>query len=97
MFYRKSVYAKWAQQDRLRWARDSNELKSARILLEEACAAGQGGESLYGVEPIELPELDGFTAVAFALPEIIRQWGGRIRELALDSTCTSVSRLSNIL
>ncbi|KAJ7820238.1 hypothetical protein B0H14DRAFT_2175462, partial [Mycena olivaceomarginata] len=36
-------------------------------------------------EAIPLPEVDGFSAVSFVLPQPIRKWGGRIRELALDS------------
>ncbi|RDX40007.1 hypothetical protein OH76DRAFT_1366849 [Lentinus brumalis] len=84
LFERKSVYAKWAQQDRLRWKRDDDELKSARILLDEAKAGGSHAE-LYTVEAVDLPEVEGFTALAFALPNILRKWGGRIREIALDS------------
>lgn len=39
------------------------------------------------VQPIPLHEEPGFTALAFSLPQILRQWGGRIREIALDSAC----------
>ena len=85
-FSRKAVYARWAQQDRLKWKRDDDEVKSAQILLEEA-RAGHAGNGMYSVAPVKLPEEDGFQGIAFALPEVIRKWGGRIRELALDSAC----------
>lgn len=82
-FSRAAVYARWAAQDRKNWKRDDDEVKSASLLIAEA----ESLSSLYTVAPIELPTEDGFTAVAFALPELLRQWGGRIREIALDSTC----------
>ncbi|KAJ7348504.1 hypothetical protein DFH08DRAFT_633394, partial [Mycena albidolilacea] len=37
------------------------------------------------VEPIPLAPEHGFTAIAFALPKLLREVGGRIRELSLDS------------
>jgi hypothetical protein len=55
------------------------------MLIDEA---EKNTSSLYSVESIPLHEEEGFTALAFSLPEIILQWGGRIREIALDSTCT---------
>lgn len=42
---------------------------------------------LYTIEPIPLHEEEGLTAIAFALPEILRKFGGRVHELSLDSTC----------
>ena len=32
----------------------------------------------------------GFSAIAFSLPEIIRKWDSKIREVALDSACVSL-------
>lgn len=60
-------------------------MKSARILLEEFRKSSKPG--LYTVEPIQLAEEPGVSALAFALPDLLRQFGGRIRELALDSAC----------
>lgn len=82
-FSRAAVYARWAAQDRKNWKRDDDEVNSVSLLIAEA----EGLSSLYTVAPIELPTEEGFTAVAFALPELLRQWAGRIREIALDSTC----------
>jgi hypothetical protein len=39
------------------------------------------------VESIPLHEEAVFTALAFALPGILQQWGGHIQEIALDSAC----------
>lgn len=66
------------------------------MLLEEHRGdrtSGQSGGSFSGlssymvVEPIPIMEETGVTAIAFILPEILRQWGGRIREIQLDSAC----------
>lgn len=60
-----------------------NEVKSAQILLEEA----QAKPGLYTVEPIPLVPEAGVSALAFCLPGLLRQFGGRVREVALDSAC----------
>ena len=39
------------------------------------------------VELVPITEEAGVTAIAFTLPKILRQWGGRIREVQLDSAC----------
>lgn len=85
-FTRKAVYHVWQRVSSTKWKRDEDEVKSAHILLEEAA---QTSESLYQVHEIPLPEVEGYTVLAFALPNVLRQWGGRIRELALDSACKS--------
>jgi hypothetical protein len=60
------------------------------MLLEEHRTTG-GSLSANGpytvVENIPMEEETGVTAIAFTLPEILRQWGGRIREIQLDSAC----------
>nr|VWP01304.1 Nonribosomal peptide synthetase 6 (NPRS 6) (EC (Extracellular siderophore synthetase) [Ganoderma boninense] len=81
-FSRATVYARWAQNDRKFWKRDDDEVQSATALLREALELPDGPQ----IEPIELPNEDGFTGLAFALPQLLGQWGGRIHELALDST-----------
>ncbi|PIL26554.1 hypothetical protein GSI_12312 [Ganoderma sinense ZZ0214-1] len=81
-FSRATVYARWAQNDRKLWKRHDDEFQSASALLQEALGLPEGP----AVEPIDLPDEDGFTGLAFALPQLLGQWGGRIRELALDST-----------
>ncbi|KAJ7583748.1 hypothetical protein C8J56DRAFT_1054275 [Mycena floridula] len=70
-----SCYRLWAAENSKKWKRDDDEVKSAHILLEEACK----------LKNLPADDSDGFTAIAFALPESIRKWGGQIRELALDS------------
>ncbi|KAF7965234.1 hypothetical protein HWV62_44909 [Athelia sp. TMB] len=56
-------------------------MKSANILLKEAKAK----PGLYTAEPIPLPAEPSVSALAFSLPGLLRQFGGRVRELALDS------------
>ena len=61
------------------WRSNSDEVKSAHAIIAKSM------ESSDVVSPIPLPEILGFEALAFALPQILRQWGGRLREIALDS------------
>lgn len=63
-------------------------MKSAKILLEEA-KSNPKKPVLYDVTPVPLMEECGVTALAFALPEMLRKFGGHICELALDSACES--------
>ncbi|OCH85629.1 hypothetical protein OBBRIDRAFT_739561 [Obba rivulosa] len=41
---------------------------------------------MYSIEPISLHTEGGFDALAFALPDMLRKFGGRIREISIDST-----------
>jgi hypothetical protein len=64
-------------------------MKSARMLLDEASkrTPEDKSASLYAIEEVALPEEEGYIAFAFVLPDLLRKWGGRIRELQMDSTC----------
>jgi hypothetical protein len=77
------------------WKRDPDELKSAKIILEEFEHAkpdpATGKKSLYSIQSIPLREEPGITAIAFCLPQILREVGGRVRELSLDSACKFIS------
>jgi hypothetical protein len=84
-FTRKAVYNLWGQADRASWERDKDQLQSAKILLEEGRKAG--GLGMYEIRPIEIEVEDGFEAIVWSLPDMLRQWGGRIREISLDSAC----------
>ena len=86
------MYTKWAAVDSVNWKHDQDEVKSAKIILEEARESGNHG--LYKVEPIPLRDEPGFVAIAFALPDLLRKWGGRVRELSLDSACEFDVRLN---
>jgi hypothetical protein len=86
-FPRKAIYQLWLDQTSKKWKCDPDEVKSAKILIEEASKAMPGINPLYTVQSIRLHEETGFTAIAFSLPKILYQWGGRIREIALDSAC----------
>jgi len=83
-YNRKAIYQLWSDHASKQWKHDPDEVKSAKILIEEV---SRNRNSLYTVEPIPLHDEEGFTAIAFTLPEIMHQWGGRIREVELDSTC----------
>ncbi|KAJ7241576.1 hypothetical protein C8J57DRAFT_1560753, partial [Mycena rebaudengoi] len=74
-FTRKVIYALWADLNSSEWKRDPDELKSANILLEEFSCVGPdpitGKKPLYSVEPIPLTDEPRFTAIAFALPQLL--------------------------
>ena len=84
-FSRKSIHHLWSQINHKLWTRDEDQLKSAKILLQEGSTKGQLGR--YALKSIVLPSEDGFTAIGWSLPDVMQQWGGRIREVAMDSTC----------
>ncbi|KAF9476024.1 hypothetical protein BDN70DRAFT_935408 [Pholiota conissans] len=81
-FTRKAIYHLWNEKSSLNWKHDANELKSARMIIDQASKES----NLYTVQHIPLPDMPGFIGIAFALPEILRKWGGKIREISLDST-----------
>ncbi|KAI9508960.1 hypothetical protein F5148DRAFT_1275487 [Russula earlei] len=57
--------------------------QSAWLLLEAFKISSP--DHLYTVEPIPVEQDEGITVIAFALPEILHQWGGHLGELQLDS------------
>jgi hypothetical protein len=85
-FTRKSIYQLWSRLSSCTWKRDEDEVWSAWLLLKEFQKPSP--DRLYTVEPIPVEDEEkGITVIAFALPENLRQWGGRIRELQMDSAC----------
>ncbi|PPQ85367.1 hypothetical protein CVT26_000899, partial [Gymnopilus dilepis] len=82
-YSRRSVYQLWYEEASKDWKKDKDEVKSAKILLDEASKNPRS--KLFQVETIPVHNEDGFTALAFCLPEFLRQWGGKVRELSLDS------------
>ena len=85
-YSRKAIYRLWHDQSCKDWKRDEDEVKSAKILIDEAARSPQS-EPFYTVENIPLHNEDGFTAISFALPDVLRWYAGKIRELSLDSAC----------
>ena len=78
----------WSTLNQGDWKRDDDQLKSAIKLLDEA--KEKDGLGMYRAEAISLPTEDGFTGLGWCLPDMLNQWGGRIREVALDSACKSL-------
>jgi hypothetical protein len=83
-FTRKSIYCLWAEVDSMQWKRNTNELISAQILLEEFASPDV---NLSRIDPLPMSEETGHHVVAFGLVEHLRNWAGRIRELTIDSAC----------
>ncbi|KAF5361263.1 hypothetical protein D9758_010272 [Tetrapyrgos nigripes] len=64
------------QAKRGQWYRDKDQLKSAKIILDECKTAGSATK--YTVTKIKLPAFaNGYTALAFSLPDIMMKFGVR--------------------
>lgn len=83
-FSRRSVHSLWSKLNEVDWKRAEDPLTSASLLIKEAEDGKLGNEK---VQMINLPTEEGFTALAWSLPNIIARWGGRIREVVLESAC----------
>jgi hypothetical protein len=46
-----------------------------------------GKQGPYTAMEIPLVDEEGYKAFAYVLPEVIAMYGGRIREILIDSTC----------
>lgn len=89
-FSQKTIYNLWSEHISKKWKRDEDEVKSAKLLISEASSQHgheNGSSGLYTVMPVPLHDEPGFVAIAFVLQEVLRRWGGRIREISLDSAC----------
>ncbi|KAJ7480511.1 hypothetical protein B0H11DRAFT_2280533 [Mycena galericulata] len=86
-FTRKVISSMVSQINSAEWKRDPDELKSAKVILEEFQSSepdpATGKKPLYNIESIPLHDEPGITAIAFSLPE--RDVDGRVREISLDS------------
>ncbi|KAJ7314639.1 hypothetical protein DFH08DRAFT_716471 [Mycena albidolilacea] len=73
----RGVYHLWAKLNREKWKRHEDELVSARIIIDKATKDSCSGDTktgrppLYRVKPVSLPEIDGFRALAFVLPDVL--------------------------
>ncbi|KAF5372249.1 hypothetical protein D9758_004985 [Tetrapyrgos nigripes] len=81
LFKRRAIYRIAANAKCQQWFRDQDELKSAKILLDEC----QNSANRYTIAEITLPNVDGYNALAFSLPDVLAKFGGRVREILLDS------------
>jgi hypothetical protein len=68
-----------------------NPITSAKILINEATEGATNPKvpPLYMIQPVAIPARPGFVVIAFCLPESLRRFGGILREISLDSACTS--------
>ncbi|KAJ7220489.1 hypothetical protein GGX14DRAFT_559280 [Mycena pura] len=80
-FSQKSVYNLWFKQLQASWRRCEDEFQSAKMLLREFAT-----DPAHKLASIPMPETDGFRALGFVFPSLLRKWNGIIREIALDST-----------
>ncbi|KAJ6515171.1 hypothetical protein C8R47DRAFT_922283, partial [Mycena vitilis] len=80
-FTTQSVYNYWLKHNQASYKRCDDEFESAKALMEELCTGPD-----HKLEPIPMPESDGFRALGFVFPSVLRKWDGAIREVAIDST-----------
>jgi hypothetical protein len=75
----KRVYAYWQQINEDAWRLHSNQVESARAVLEAA-----HGKT---VEVIPITLEAGISTLAFAFKEAVDEYATRVEEVAMDSTC----------
>ncbi|KAJ7336143.1 hypothetical protein DFH08DRAFT_706254, partial [Mycena albidolilacea] len=80
-FSQKSVYNQWVKQQQTSWQCCDDEFESAKILLQEFAS-----DPVHELISIPMPESDGFCALGFVFPSVLRKWDSIICEVALDST-----------
>lgn len=81
----------WHNRAKAKWKSDVDEITSARNLLKKGLEPGGLGEYIF--EEIKIGEPEGMSVIAFSIPEMIKRWSNRIREIALDSACKWWSEL----
>lgn len=64
---------------------DVDETVSARKLL--VTGSVPGGLDPYAPESIEVPDPEGYPILAMAIAAVGDRWGGRLGDVAIDSTC----------
>jgi hypothetical protein len=77
-FSQKTIYNLWSEHNSKKRKRDEDEVKSAKLLINEASSQHgheNGSSGLYTVMPVPLHDEPGFVAIAFVLQEVLRQWG----------------------
>jgi hypothetical protein len=70
-----------------KWKLSESEWESAIKLLAKA----EKDLGAFPIEVIELPDQQGYRALAFCIPHTLRNWRGRLREIMLDSACKTKS------
>ena len=74
----KQIHAAWTQMSEVLWRWDKEQLKSARLLLDEL-----GNE----VDVFEIEAVEGVEQICWGMKKIARRLKGKIMEIAIDATC----------
>lgn len=77
----KQIHFAWMVKNEENWRLDDDQVKSALRLLRKLEEEG------HDVEIIEVPTESGRHSIAFALRDVLKNYGGEVCELAMDSTC----------
>lgn len=75
----KQIYARWSQLNEKTWRLDTEQVRSARKVLESF----QGSS----VEIIPIRPEPGIVAMGFAFKQVFDEFGLDVEEIAMDSTC----------
>lgn len=76
----KQIQAEWTRVNQDLWRLDDDQLKSVHKLLQNLSE-----DEI--VENIPVTQREGTSTVAFAFKEILDEFGGKVEEVAMDSTC----------
>jgi hypothetical protein len=77
----KQIHFAWIVKNEENWRLDDDQVKSASKLLRKLEEEG------HDVEIIKVPAEPGRHSIAFALRDVLKNYGGEVYELAMDSTC----------
>ncbi|KAI6042138.1 hypothetical protein EDC04DRAFT_2601114 [Pisolithus marmoratus] len=70
------VHFAWTRMSEILWKKDTNQLTSARLLLEEC----------HDIEVLDVTTLDGIEQLCWGMTAIAHQLAGKVVEIALDAT-----------
>ncbi|KIK15341.1 hypothetical protein PISMIDRAFT_115339, partial [Pisolithus microcarpus 441] len=71
------VHFAWTKMSEILWKKETNQLTSARLLLEEC----------HDVEVLDVTTLDGIEQLCWGIAAVAHQLSGKVVEIALDATC----------
>ena len=75
------VYAYWSHINENVWRRAQDQVESTYLGLKAADPKA--------IEVLPITTEDGISALAFVFKEPLEQYGGKVLEVAMDSTCQS--------
>lgn len=81
------MYYHWHKLSEKEWKRNDDPMNSALEIIKQASVAGGVCEGSGEVEHIVMDENAEYETLAFAVLQALKEWGSRLREVLVDSSC----------